>query len=99
MSRRGAEAAAAPVPGVIRTHARDPLDRPDRRIEIEDEAGQTLRPPKGHTRAARRTRPVAKVRGTGGGRVGIIAVARYRLGDRLHLYHQLRVHRRRNGEP
>jgi hypothetical protein len=70
-----------------------------RRVEIEDEAGQTLRPPMGHTWAARRARPVVKVRGTGGGRVSIAAVACYRLGDRLHLYHQLRVHRRRNGEP
>ena len=40
-----------------------------------------------------------KVRGAGGGRVSIAGVACYRPGDRPHLYYQLRVHRRRKGEP
>ena len=42
---------------------------------------------------------MVKVRGTGGGRVSIAGVACYRPGDRPHLYYQLRVHRRRKGEP
>jgi hypothetical protein len=39
------------------------------------------------------------VRGAGGGRVSIAGVVCYRPGDRPHLYYQLRVHRRRKGEP
>ena len=66
---------------------------------FEDEAGQGLRPPKGRTWAPRGARPVVKVRGAGGGRVSIAGVACYRPGDRPHLYYQLRVHRRRKGEP
>ena len=40
-----------------------------------------------------------RVRGAGGGRVSIAGVACYRPGNRPHLYYQLRVHRRRKGEP
>jgi hypothetical protein len=40
-----------------------------------------------------------RVRGAGGGRVGIAGVACRRPGDRPHLYYHLRVHRRRKGEP
>ena len=39
------------------------------------------------------------MRGAGGGRVSIAGVVCYRPGDRPHLYYQLRVHRRRKGEP
>jgi hypothetical protein len=42
---------------------------------------------------------VVKVRGAGGGRVSIAGVACYRPGDRPHLFYQLRVQRRRKGEP
>ena len=66
---------------------------------FENEAGQGLRPPKGRAWAARGARPVVRVRGAGGGRVSIAGVACYRPGDRPHLYYQLRVHRRRKGEP
>ena len=65
---------------------------------FEDEAGQGLRPPKGRTWAPRGARPVVRVRGAGGGRVSIAGVACYRPGDRPHLFYQLRVYRRRNGE-
>ena len=68
-------------------------------ICFEDEAGQGLRPPKGRTWAPRGARPVVRVRGAGGGRVSIAGVVCYRPGDRPHLYYQLRVHRRRKGEP
>jgi hypothetical protein len=50
---------------------------------LTDEAGQGLRPPKGHTWAPCGTRPVDKVRGTGGARVSIAGVACFRPGDRL----------------
>ena len=40
-----------------------------------------------------------KVRGAGGGRVSIAGVTCYRPGDRPHFYYQLRVCRRRKGEP
>ena len=39
------------------------------------------------------------MRGAGGGRVSIAGVACYRPGDRPHLFYQLRVYRRRKGEP
>ena len=68
-------------------------------ICFEDEAGQGLRPPKGRTWAPRGARPVVRVRGAGGGRVSIAGVACYRPGDRPHLYYQLRIYRRRKGEP
>src|SRR4249919_1720720 len=68
-------------------------------ICFEDEAGQGLRPPKGRTWAPRGARPVVKVRGAGGGRVSIAGVACYRPGDRPHLSCQLRIYRRRKGEP
>ncbi len=67
-------------------------------ICFEDEAGQGLRPRKGRTWARRGARPVVRVRGAGGGRVSIAGVACYRRGDRPHLFHQLRVYRRRKGE-
>jgi len=66
---------------------------------FEDEAGQGLRPPKGRTWAPRGARPVVRVRGAGGGRVSIAAVACYRPGDRPHLFYKLRAYRRRKGEP
>src|SRR5260370_167437 len=56
-------------------------------------------PPKGRTWAPRGARPVVRVRGAGGGRVSIAGVACYRPGDRPHLFYQLRVYRRRKGEP
>jgi len=68
-------------------------------ICFEDEAGQGLRPPKGRTWAPRGARPVVRVRSAGSGRVSIAGVVCYRPGDRPHLYYQLRVHRRRKGEP
>ena len=64
---------------------------------FEDEAGQGLRPPKGRTWAPPGAQ--VRVRGADGGRVSIAGVACYRPGDRLHLYYQLRAHRRRKGEP
>lgn len=42
---------------------------------------------------------MVRVRGAGGGRVSIAGVACYRPGGRPHLYYQLRIYRRRKGEP
>jgi transposase len=42
---------------------------------------------------------VVRVRGGGNGKVSIAGVACYRPGDRPHLFYQLRVCRRRKGEP
>ena len=42
---------------------------------------------------------MVKVRGAGGGRVSMAGVVCYRPGDRPHLFYQLRVYRRRKGEP
>jgi transposase len=68
-------------------------------ICFEGEAGQGLRPPEGRTRAPRGARPAVRVRGGGNGKVSIAGVACFRPGDRAHLFCQLRVCRRRKGEP
>jgi transposase len=66
---------------------------------FEDEAGQGLRPPKGHTWARRGARPVVRVRGGGRGRVSAAGVACFMPGDRARLFYRLHVYHGRSGEP
>jgi transposase len=68
-------------------------------ICLEGEAGRGLSPPGGRTRAPRGACPVVRVRGAGGGRVSIAGVVCCRRGGRPCLFCQLRVCRRRRGEP
>jgi putative transposase len=65
---------------------------------FEDEAGQTLRPPKAKTWAVRGHTPIARVSGKGSGRVSIAGLACYKPGSRSRLFYRARVHRGRKGE-
>jgi transposase len=67
-------------------------------ICFEDEAGQGLRPPKGHTWAPRGMRPVVQVRGRGSGRVNMAGVVCFRPGHRTHLFYTLHIYHGRRGE-
>ncbi|MCC3769115.1 transposase [Streptomyces sp. UNOC14_S4] len=60
-------------------------------ICFEDEAGQGLRPPKGHTWASRGKRPVVCVRGSNRGRVNIAGVLCFRAGERSHFFYKLHI--------
>jgi putative transposase len=67
-------------------------------ICFEDEAGQSLRPPKARTWAPRGQVPVIKVSGKGSGRVSVAGLVCLRPGARGHLFYRIRVHRGRKGE-
>ncbi len=65
---------------------------------FEDEAGQTLRPPKARTWAPRGHTPVAVVSGKGSGRVSVAGLACYSPVARPRLFYRARIHRGRKGE-
>jgi len=67
-------------------------------IVFEDEAGQTLRPPKARTWSRRGHTPIIAVSGKGSGRVSIAGLTCYKPGQRGHLFYRIRVHRGRKGE-
>ena len=67
-------------------------------ICFEDEAGQTLRPPRARTWGRRGHTPVVRVSGKGSGRVSIAGLLAYRPGHRGHFYYRLVAHRGRRGE-
>ena len=67
-------------------------------ICFEDEAGQTLRPPRARTWGRRGHTPVVGVSGRGSGRISMAGLLAYRAGQRPHLYYRLVVHRGRRGE-
>ena len=74
----------------LREHAAVPLRvRPDAWIVFEDEAGQTLRPPRARTWARRGHTPVVRVSGKGSGRISVAGLLVYRTGERPHLYYRL----------
>jgi len=64
----------------------------------EDEAGQTLRPPKARTWSRRGHTPTTLVSGKGSGRVSIAGLVCYQPGARPHLFYRVRIHRGRKGE-
>ena len=64
----------------------------------EDEAGQTLRPPKARTWSRRGHTPVIAVSGKGSGRVSIAGMVCYKPRSRSHLYYKMIIHRGRKGE-
>jgi putative transposase len=69
-------------------------------ICFEDEAGQTLRPPKARTWSRRGHTPVIPVSGKGSGRVSIAGLTCYQTGQRSRLIYRTIVHRgRRNERP
>lgn len=65
---------------------------------FEDEAGQTLHPPKARTWGRRGRTPVVAVSGKGSGRVSIAGLVCVRPGHRSRLIYRTRVHRGRKGE-
>ena len=65
---------------------------------FEDEAGQTLRPPKARTWARRGRTPVAMVSGKGSGRVSAAGMVCLRPGSRGRFFYRIRIHRGRKGE-
>jgi putative transposase len=67
-------------------------------LVFEDEAGQTLRPPKARTWGPRGQTPVVPVSGKGSGRVSIAGLTCYRPGQRPRLIYRTIVHRNRKGE-
>lgn len=67
-------------------------------ICFEDEAGQTLRPPKARTWGRRGNTPVVAVSGKGSGRVSIAGLTCYQPGRRSRLIYRTIVHRNRKGE-
>ena len=67
-------------------------------LVFEDEAGQTLRPPKARTWGRRGHTPVIPVSGKGSGRVSIAGLACYRPGERSRLIYRTIVHRGRKNE-
>jgi putative transposase len=68
-------------------------------LVFEDEAGQSLRPPKARTRAHCGHTPVVKVTGKGSGRVSLAGLVCTRPGDpRARLIYRMLVHSGRKGE-
>lgn len=67
-------------------------------ICFEDEAGQTLRPPKARTWGRRGHTPVVQVSGKGSGRISIAGLTCYKPGQRSRLIYRTISHRARKGE-
>ncbi|MEV7096296.1 IS630 family transposase [Amycolatopsis sp. NPDC051045] len=65
---------------------------------FEDEAGQTLRPPKARTWGRRGQTPQVAVSGKGSGRVSVAGLVCVRPGDRSRLIYRTLTHRGRKGE-
>lgn len=67
-------------------------------ICFEDEAGQTLRPPKARTWGRRGRTPEIAVSGKGSGRISIAGLVCVKSGQRSRLIYRTRLHRGRTGE-
>lgn len=67
-------------------------------ICFEDEAGQTLRPPKARTWGRRGQTPQIPVSGKGSGRISIAGLVCVKSGQRSRLIYRSLIHRGRKGE-
>jgi putative transposase len=67
-------------------------------VVFEDEAGQSLRPPKARTWSRKGTTPVVKVTGKGSGRVSLAGLVCAKPGERSRLIFRTIVHHGRKGE-
>lgn len=65
----------------------------------EDEAGQSLRPPKARTWSRRGHTPVVSVSGKGSGRVSMAGLIATRPGLRTRLFYRIHVYHGRKNEP
>ncbi|WP_436846685.1 IS630 family transposase [Streptomyces massasporeus] len=68
-------------------------------IVFEDEAGQSMTPPRARTWGRIGQTPVVRVRGRGSGRVSIAGMACYKPGQRSRLIYAIREYRGRKDEP
>jgi putative transposase len=66
---------------------------------FEDEAGQSLRPPKARTWSRRGHTPVVSVSGKGSGRVSMAGLIATRPGLRTRLFYRIHVYHGRKREP
>jgi hypothetical protein len=66
---------------------------------FEDEAGQSLRPPKARTWSRRGLTPVVSVSGKGSGRVSMAGLIATRAGLRTRLFYRIHVYHGRKNEP
>ena len=67
-------------------------------IVVEDESGQSLRPPRPRTWARRGITPVIRVRGGGSGHVSVAGLACCRPGERCRLMYRLHLYPGRKGQ-
>jgi transposase len=68
-------------------------------IVFEDEAGQSITPPRARTWGRIGQTPVVRVRGRGSGRVSMAGMSCYRTGERSRLIYAIREYRGRKYEP
>lgn len=68
-------------------------------IVFEDEAGQSMTPPRATTWGRVGHTPVVRVRGRGSGRVSMAGMVCYRPGERSRLIYRIREYRGRTDEP
>src|SRR3954468_14045224 len=68
-------------------------------IVFEDEAGQSMTPPRARTWGRIGQTPVVSVRGRGSGRVSMAGMTCYKPGERSRLIYAIREYRGRKDEP
>ncbi|WP_331447372.1 transposase [Streptomyces xanthochromogenes] len=68
-------------------------------VVFEDEAGQSMTPPRARTWGRQGTTPVVRVRGRGSGRVSMAGMTCYKPGERPRLIYAIREYRGRKDEP
>ncbi|WP_456303116.1 IS630 family transposase [Streptomyces mirabilis] len=68
-------------------------------IVFEDEAGQSMTPPRARSWGRRGRTPVVCVRGRGSGRVSMAGLSCYKPGKRSRMFYSVREYRGRKGEP
>ncbi|MER5409027.1 transposase [Streptomyces sp. NPDC002769] len=68
-------------------------------LVFEDEAGQSLTPPRARTWGRRGCTPVVRVRGRGPGRVSMVGMTCYKPGERSRLFYAVREYTGRKDQP
>ncbi|WP_455568809.1 IS630 family transposase [Streptomyces exfoliatus] len=68
-------------------------------IVFEDEAGQSLTPPRARSWGRKGSTPLVRVRGRGSGRVSMAGLTCYKPGKRSRMFYSVREYRGRKGEP
>ncbi|WP_405595660.1 hypothetical protein [Streptomyces sp. NBC_01092] len=68
-------------------------------IVFEDEAGQSLTPPRARSWGRRGCIPVVRVRGRGSGRVSMAGMTCYKPGERSRLFYSVREYTEHKDQP